>query len=171
MSQSTAGELSDITEGRKRRPPFYVEVMIRLIREKPLGLIGLIIVLIFMFMAIATPLIASGDPNALGQRAGPSARAVVGAPIRHRQPRAGRSHPRHPRSPRLGDDWLPGCRAFGGHLRRHGRPQRLLRRLDRPHLPASDRRVHRHPGPRAPCGNRGDVCRLGDTRVTRTGAV
>ena len=65
MSRSTAAELS-LGEGQSRRPPFYVEVMMRLIREKPVGLVGAIVCLVFMFMAAATPLIASGDPNALG---------------------------------------------------------------------------------------------------------
>lgn len=66
MSQSTAAELA-LKEGPSRRPPFYVEVAIRLVREKPLGLVGAIVCVLFIFMAAATPLIASGDPNALGK--------------------------------------------------------------------------------------------------------
>ncbi|MCK9521090.1 MAG: ABC transporter permease [Dehalococcoidia bacterium] len=54
---------------RKRRLPFYVEVMVRLVREKPLGLFGLLLVLIFFAMAIGAPWIAPYGKNELG--AGP----------------------------------------------------------------------------------------------------
>jgi peptide/nickel transport system permease protein len=65
MSQTTAIDAA-LGEGAQRRPSFYVEVLQRLVREKPLGLIGAIIVLIFIVMAVATQLVAPGDPNALG---------------------------------------------------------------------------------------------------------
>ena len=54
---------------RKRRLPFYVEVLIRLIREKPLGLIGLIIVVGFVLMALIGQWVAPYGANEL--RTGP----------------------------------------------------------------------------------------------------
>ncbi|GAB4325512.1 MAG: ABC transporter permease [Dehalococcoidia bacterium] len=51
----------------RRRLPFYVDVLRRLVREKPLGLVGGIIVLIFFVLAAFSPILAPSDPNALGQ--------------------------------------------------------------------------------------------------------
>jgi peptide/nickel transport system permease protein len=53
-----------------RRPlPFYADVLRRLVREKPLGLVGALLVLMFFVMAIAAPIIAPFGKNELG--AGP----------------------------------------------------------------------------------------------------
>jgi peptide/nickel transport system permease protein len=49
--------------GRSRS--LYVEAMLRLIREKPMGLAGLIIVAIFVVFAIFAPVLAPSDPNEL----------------------------------------------------------------------------------------------------------
>src|SRR5690606_35499103 len=54
---------------RERRLPFYVDVLRRLVREKPLGLIGALLVIMFFIMAVAAPVIAPFGKNELG--AGP----------------------------------------------------------------------------------------------------
>lgn len=56
-------------EKTERRLPFYAEVLRRLVREKPLGLIGGLLVLMYFAAAIAAPAIAPFGPNELG--AGP----------------------------------------------------------------------------------------------------
>lgn len=56
-------------ERPERRLPFYVEVLRRLVKEKPLGLIGGVLVVMYFIAAIAAPLIAPYGPNELG--AGP----------------------------------------------------------------------------------------------------
>lgn len=58
-----AGEQDDSTHS------IYVHAVRRIIREKPLGLIGLVLIVIFIVMAIAAPLIAPYGPSELG--AGP----------------------------------------------------------------------------------------------------
>jgi peptide/nickel transport system permease protein len=58
-----------LEEHRRRRLPFYADVMRRLVREKPLGLFGLILVVAFFVMAIGAPWIAPYGKNELG--AGP----------------------------------------------------------------------------------------------------
>lgn len=63
--QTTAIDLA-LPEKPERRLPFYVDVMRRLVREKPLGLAGGIIVLAFFAMALLAPVIAKTDPNQLG---------------------------------------------------------------------------------------------------------
>jgi peptide/nickel transport system permease protein len=70
MSQAagTLGETS-VEQMRKKPLPFYVDVLRRLIKEKPLGLIGLVIAVVFLVMAVAGPTIAPNDPTEL--RAGP----------------------------------------------------------------------------------------------------
>ncbi|MCC7365143.1 MAG: ABC transporter permease [Dehalococcoidia bacterium] len=64
QSQTQTLDLGPLTEHR-RRLPFYVDVFRRLIREKPLGLFGLVVVIMYFAMAVAAPLIAPDDPNAL----------------------------------------------------------------------------------------------------------
>ena len=51
------------------RLPFYVDVLRRLVREKPLGLIGGVLVVMYFIAAIGAPVIAPFGPNELG--AGP----------------------------------------------------------------------------------------------------
>jgi peptide/nickel transport system permease protein len=53
----------------EKRLPFYVEVLRRLVREKPLGLIGGLLVVMYFAAAIAAPVIAPYGPSELG--AGP----------------------------------------------------------------------------------------------------
>jgi peptide/nickel transport system permease protein len=57
-------ELLDVE--RKRRSPF-AHFMRRLMFEKRLGFVGAIIVVIFIVMAAASPILATSDPNAIGQ--------------------------------------------------------------------------------------------------------
>ncbi|MFQ5381426.1 MAG: ABC transporter permease [Dehalococcoidia bacterium] len=64
-TQTAALDLS-LEEYVPKSRNLYVEVVIRLIREKPLGLVSAIIAIIFLIVAIATPMVAPGDPNALG---------------------------------------------------------------------------------------------------------
>jgi peptide/nickel transport system permease protein len=58
--QGTAAELPT-TFASGRHLPFYVDVLRRLVREKPLGLVGGILVVIFAIMAVAAPMIAPFD--------------------------------------------------------------------------------------------------------------
>jgi len=51
---------------RQRRLPFAVDVLVRLVREKPLGLVGGLLVLMFFICAVAAPVIAPYDPSKLG---------------------------------------------------------------------------------------------------------
>ncbi len=44
----------------------YVDAFLRLLRGKPLGVVGLALVLLFVVCAVFAPLIAPSDPNALG---------------------------------------------------------------------------------------------------------
>jgi peptide/nickel transport system permease protein len=63
------------------RPSFWVDVLRRLVREKPLGLIGAFLVIVFLVMAIAAPLIAPSGPSELGaggRLAGPSTSHLFG---------------------------------------------------------------------------------------------
>jgi peptide/nickel transport system permease protein len=70
MAQSQTQTLEiPFEDARRTRLPFYVDVLIRLVRQKPLGLIGAILVLMFFVMAVAAPLIAPYGKNELG--AGP----------------------------------------------------------------------------------------------------
>jgi peptide/nickel transport system permease protein len=50
----------------QRRMPFYVEVLWRLVKEKPLGLFGGILVLIVAIGALTASLVAPYNPNELG---------------------------------------------------------------------------------------------------------
>jgi len=56
-------------ERAETRLPFYVEILKRLVREKPLGLIGAVLVVMYFVAALAAPVIAPYGPNELG--AGP----------------------------------------------------------------------------------------------------
>lgn len=74
MAESAALNLPIAAAG-SRRLPFWVDVLRRLVREKPLGFIGAILVVMFLVMAIAAPLIAPHGPSELGagrRLAGPS---------------------------------------------------------------------------------------------------
>jgi peptide/nickel transport system permease protein len=67
--QNTAGTTAiegvpDLAQGR--RLPFYIDVLRRLVREKPLGLIGGVLVLIVAVAAVLAGIVAPFDPNALG---------------------------------------------------------------------------------------------------------
>src|SRR5512136_1057012 len=42
----------------KKRPPFIVEVIVRLVKEKPLGTFGGVVVLLLLIVGLAAPLIA-----------------------------------------------------------------------------------------------------------------
>lgn len=58
-------EFASITKAPKSRG-VWTDALIRIIREKPMGLFGGILVLMFVVMAVATPLVATHDPNELG---------------------------------------------------------------------------------------------------------
>ncbi len=64
QSQSPALEIPFAVDYR-RRLPFYVDVLRRLVREKPLGLLGGLLVLMFFVMALAAPIIAPYGKNEL----------------------------------------------------------------------------------------------------------
>ncbi len=71
-----AGSLGESLEvGQKKRLPFYVDVLRRLIKEKPLGLVGLIIVVVFLVLAAIGPFITpydAGERGAGERMAGPT---------------------------------------------------------------------------------------------------
>jgi peptide/nickel transport system permease protein len=70
MSQSKLATTIPLQlEKPETRLPFYIEVLRRLVREKPLGLIGGVLVLLYFVAAVAAPVIAPFGPNELG--AGP----------------------------------------------------------------------------------------------------
>ncbi|HEX6030852.1 MAG TPA: ABC transporter permease [Tepidiformaceae bacterium] len=70
MAQSQTQTLEiPFEDVRGPRLPFYLDVLRRLVREKPLGLVGALLVLMFFVMAVAAPLIAPYGKNELG--AGP----------------------------------------------------------------------------------------------------
>jgi peptide/nickel transport system permease protein len=68
MAQSqAAGTIDlDVADARRKRRPFYLEILIRLVKEKPLGLAGGILVLIMAIAAITAPIVAPFEPNQLG---------------------------------------------------------------------------------------------------------
>ncbi|HWO93248.1 MAG TPA: ABC transporter permease, partial [Dehalococcoidia bacterium] len=79
MAQQQAAGAPAIEAGpeqvRGRRLPFYVDVLRRLVKEKPLGLFGGILVLVIALAAVFAGIIAPYGPNALGvgeSLAGPS---------------------------------------------------------------------------------------------------
>lgn len=80
MAESAALSLPVAASGG-RRLPFWVDVLRRLAREKPLGLVGGILVAMFLVMAVAAPLIAPSGPSDLGagtRLEGPSASHFFG---------------------------------------------------------------------------------------------
>ena len=65
--QQAAGALEAAPELAKgRRVPFVLDVLRRLVREKPLGLMGGILVAIVAIAAVFAGIVAPFDPNALG---------------------------------------------------------------------------------------------------------
>lgn len=68
MAQATAASpdlaLDDLA--KRRRQSFYGEVLRRLVREKPLGLFGAIVIVVFTLAALVAPLILAYGPNELG---------------------------------------------------------------------------------------------------------
>ncbi len=80
MAESAALSLP-VAATSGRRLPFWGDVLRRLVREKPLGLIGAILVVTFLVMAIAAPLIAPFGQSELGagrRLEGPSASHIFG---------------------------------------------------------------------------------------------
>ena len=80
MAESAALSLP-VAATSGRRLPFWGDVVRRLVREKPLGLIGAILVVTFLVMAIAAPLIAPFGQSELGagrRLEGPSASHIFG---------------------------------------------------------------------------------------------
>ncbi len=76
----TAATASAVPKERKR-PPFLLEVVTRLIKEKPLGTVGGVIVLILFLVGIFAPLIAPYDYNyqdATARLQAPSAKYLLG---------------------------------------------------------------------------------------------
>ncbi len=65
MAESYALNLPGATT-RTRPQPFWLDVLMRLVREKPLGLVGGLIVIMFLVMAIAAPMIAPFGQGELG---------------------------------------------------------------------------------------------------------
>ena len=66
MAQTAAAEL-DLVDIDRKRPNRFLSFGLRLMREKPLGFVGAVVIVIFFLMAVLTPVIAPDDPNALGQ--------------------------------------------------------------------------------------------------------
>ena len=69
MAQQTGSIAIEAGLASRASRSLYVGALLRLVREKPLGFFGLILVLVFVVLAIFAPIIAPHDPNALG--AGP----------------------------------------------------------------------------------------------------
>jgi peptide/nickel transport system permease protein len=63
---TAAAQLGLLDYERKRRSP-WVTFMRRLVFEKRLGFAGAVIVVIFIIMAIGSPILAPDDPNRIGQ--------------------------------------------------------------------------------------------------------
>jgi peptide/nickel transport system permease protein len=70
MAQERAAGATTIDAGpelvQKRRLPFYVDVLRRLVKEKPLGLFGGILVLVIAIAAVLAQVVAPYGPNTLG---------------------------------------------------------------------------------------------------------
>lgn len=80
MAETAALNLPVAAQGR-RRLPFWLDVLRRLVREKPLGFVGGLLVLMFLVMAVAAPLIAPYGHAELGaghRLDGPSASHFFG---------------------------------------------------------------------------------------------
>lgn len=69
MAQQTGSMAIEAGLSGRASRSLDVDALLRLVREKPLGFAGLILVLVFVVLAIFAPIIAPHDPNALG--AGP----------------------------------------------------------------------------------------------------
>ena len=70
MAQTDTSTLSIPLELRPGRPrSWFMDILRRLVREKPLGLFGALLVMMFFVMAAASPIITPHGPNELG--AGP----------------------------------------------------------------------------------------------------
>ena len=81
MAESATLELPVLASRPTRRLPFALDITRRLIREKPLGLFGALLVLMFIVMAVAAPIVApyaSGQLGAGPRLAGPSAGHLFG---------------------------------------------------------------------------------------------
>ncbi len=81
MAEMVALELPGVGVAPGRRLPFLVDVGRRLVREKPLGLIGGLLVLMFVVMAVAAPVLTPYGPGQLGAGArllGPSGAHLFG---------------------------------------------------------------------------------------------
>ncbi len=81
MAQTTAAMQLPASAEPHRRLPFYLEVCVRLAKEKPMGLFSAIVVLVLFAMAVAAPLIAPFGPNELGvgtRLTGPSWGHIMG---------------------------------------------------------------------------------------------
>lgn len=66
MATADTGALGSIDQiTAKKSHGIYTQALIRLVREKPMGLFGGLLVLMFVAMAIGAPLIATNDPNGL----------------------------------------------------------------------------------------------------------
>ncbi len=81
MAESATLGLPVADRRTPRRLPFVLDVTRRLVKEKPLGLFGGLLVLLFIVLAIAAPLIAPFAPGQLGagpRFASPSASNLFG---------------------------------------------------------------------------------------------
>jgi peptide/nickel transport system permease protein len=66
MAQQAAALDLESSEAQRRRLPFYVDVLRRLVKEKPIGLVGGIIVVLIALAALTAPIAAPFGPNELG---------------------------------------------------------------------------------------------------------
>ena len=66
MAQTASAPIELVDEFQRKRTPGWQNILTRLVKEKQLGLAGAIIVVIFIIMAAATPILAPGNPNGLG---------------------------------------------------------------------------------------------------------
>ena len=68
--QQVAGTIDLGAEGFvARRRPFYLEILLRLVKEKPIGLFGAIFVTVMALSAVFATVVAPFDPNALSSGA------------------------------------------------------------------------------------------------------
>jgi peptide/nickel transport system permease protein len=69
MAQSVTRDVTaELAILRRKRAPLWLEVLRRLVKEKPLGLIGGLIVLMFGIAAVGAPIIATDSPTQLSGR-------------------------------------------------------------------------------------------------------
>ena len=76
MSDVKAATTTIVTPGKKVRP-YLVDLIVRLVKQKPLGTFGGIMVLLMFFIGIAAPLVAPYPPNAT------NADAILAPPSTH----------------------------------------------------------------------------------------